>query len=219
MNEIIALIAVKGNSKRIHKKNIRPFHDTNLLQLKLNQIKQVNNIDKIIVSSESKECLDIAKANDVAVHVRDSKYSTSKIPMSEVYSHLASECDGKNIVWIPVTNPLANSEVYEKAIDLYKSMDSKYDCLLSACKFKDYVFYKGKPVGFKPNPWPKSQDLNNLLTLSFVVNIIKRNDMINYGSLVGRKPLFHFLDTIISWDIDFQEDFDFCEMIYKARKN
>ena len=41
--------------------------------------------------------------------------------------------------------------------------------------------------------------------------------MINYGSLVGEKPLFYFIDTITSWDIDFQEDFDFCEMIYKKK--
>lgn len=217
MNEITALIAVKGNSERIHKKNIRPFHDTSLLELKLNQIKQVKNIDKIIVSSESKECLDIARTNGVAVHIRDPKYSTSSVPMSEVYSYLASECEGENIVWIPVTNPLADAQVYEKAIELYKTMDSKYDCLLSVCEFKDYVFYKGKPVGFKPNPWPRSQDLKNLSVLTFVVNIISRADMINYRSLVGRKPLFYYLDRITSWDIDFQEDFDFCEMIYKTR--
>ena len=32
---ITALIAVKGDSERIRQKNIRPFSDTNLLQLKL----------------------------------------------------------------------------------------------------------------------------------------------------------------------------------------
>ena len=116
MDEITAIIAVKGYSERIHKKNIRPFHDTSLLELKLNQIKQVKNIDKIIVTSESKECLDIARTNDVAVHIRDPKYSTSSVPMSEVYSYLASECEGENIVWIPVTNPLADAQVYEKAV-------------------------------------------------------------------------------------------------------
>ena len=219
MDEFIALIAVKGNSQRINNKNIRPFHDTNLLDLKLDQIRKVKNINKIVVSSESNKCLDIARNHGVEIHSRDPYYSTDSVPMSKVYSYLASECDGENVVWVPVTNPLADTQVYEKAIELYKTMDSKYDCLLSACKFKDYVFYKGKPVGFKPNPWPKSQDLNNLLTLSFVVNIIKRNDMINYGSLIGEKPFFYFLDPIISWDIDFQEDFDFCEMIYKVRNN
>ena len=182
MNKMTALIAVKGNSERINKKNIRPFHDTNLLELKLNQIKKVKNIDNIIVSSESDVCLDIAISNNVGVHLRDRKYSTSEVPMSEVYSYLATECEGENIVWIPVTNPLADSPVYEKAIELYYKMDSKYDCLLSARELNDYIFYKEKPIGFKPNPWPRSQDLSDLIALSFVVNILKRKDMINFSS-------------------------------------
>ena len=219
MNEFIALIAVKGDSERIHKKNIRPFHDTSLLELKLNQIKQVKNIDKIIVSSESEECLDIARTNGVNVHIRDLKYSTNSVSMSEVYSYLASECEGESIVWIPVTNPLADTQVYEKAIAVYKTMDSKYDCLLSACDFKDYIFYKGKPVGFKPNPWPRSQDLKDLSVLTFAVNILNRTNMVKWGSLVGKNPLFYYLDVITSWDIDFQEDFDFCEMVYKTRNH
>ena len=45
-------------------------------------------------------------------------------------------------------------------------------------------FYKNKPIGFKPNPWPRSQDLKNLSILSLAVNILKREDMINLGSLV-----------------------------------
>ena len=219
MNQFIGLIAVKGTSARIHKKNIRPFYDTNLLQLKLDQLKKVKNIDEIIVSSESEECLDIAKNNDVTIHKRNPKFSTSNVPMSEVYSYLASECSGENIVWVPVTNPLVNTKIYQDAINLYKLMDSKYDCLLSAVKFKDYLFFKDKPVGFKPNPWPRSQDLSDLSVLSFAVNILKRKDMIKFGSLVGNNPLFYYLDRIISWDIDFQEDFNFCEMIYKKGFN
>jgi N-acylneuraminate cytidylyltransferase len=219
MNQFIGLIAVKGNSDRVRKKNIRPFYDTNLLQLKIKQLKTVENIDEIIVSSESEECLDIAKDNDVTIHKRDPKFSTSDIPMSDVYSYLASECSGENIVWVPVTNPLVNSKIYQEAITQYKLMDSKYDCLLSAVKSKDYLFYKNKPIGFKPNPWPRSQDLSNLSVLSFAVNILKRRDMIKFGSLVGNNPFFYYLDRIVSWDIDFQEDFDFCEMIYKEGFN
>ena len=215
MNQFIGLIAVKGNSERVFKKNIRPFHNTNLLELKIKQLKKVKDLDQIIVSSESKECLDIARKNEVDLHERDPKFSTNDVPMSDVYRYLASEINGENIVWTPVTSPLVNSKIYQNAISKFKSLDSKYDCLLSAVKFNEYLFYKNKPIGFKPNPWPRSQDLKNLSILSLAVNILKREDMINLGSLVGKNPYFYHLDRIVSWDIDFQEDFDFCEMIYK----
>jgi len=220
--KMVALVAAKGSSERVPRKNIRPFHDTNFLELKLNQLKAVKNLNKIIVSSEDEKVLNIARTMDVDIHVRNPKYSTRDISMSKVYSYLASEMKEDIIIWVPVTNPLAESDVYEEAIKVYNSEvygSTKYDCLLSVYEVKDYLFYNGKPVNFKPNPWARSQDLNGLCAMSLVVNILKREDMIKWGSLVGNNPYFFYLDPVISTDVDFQWNFDFCEMVYKKRLN
>ena len=215
--EIVALVPVKGASERIKNKNRRPFYNTNLYELKLNQLKSVKGFANIIVSSENQKILDIAKSKGFDVHARDSKYSTSDIPMSRVYSYIASEIGVDNIAWVNVTNPLAGPEIYEQAIKHYNSMGSEFDCLLSAYKVQDYLFHKEKPVNFQPNPWPKSQDLSEVCALSFVINILKGEDMVKWGSCVGTKPYFFYLDPVISKDVDFQEDFEFCEMIYKQK--
>ena len=151
------------------------------------------------------------------MHVRDPKYSTSEIPMSEVYSFIASEIHGDNIAWINVTNPLAETQIYEEACNLYHKMESKYDCLLSSVALQENVFFNGQPVNFKPYPWPRSQDLKGLNSLTFVINILKRSDMIEWGSCVGNTPYFYDLDKVDSWDIDDQADFDFCEFVYSQR--
>ena len=98
-------------------------------------------------------------------------------------------------------------------------MDYNFDCLLSAYEVKENLFYNGQPVNFKPNPWPKSQDLRGVYAMSFVINILKREDMVKWGSCVGQKPYFYLLDLVTSTDVDFQWDFDFCEMIYRERSN
>ena len=41
--------------------------------------------------------------------------------------------------------------------------------------------------------------------------------MVNWGSCVGNSPYFYYLDRVESWDIDDQEDFDYCEMIYNKK--
>ena len=171
------------------------------------------------MSSESTEVLELAKTYGFNTHKRDPKYSTSDIPMSEVYSYIASEINGENIAWINVTNPLAEAEVYDNAVKKYEQINKEHDCLLSAYELKENIFYNGKPVNFQAYPWPKSQDLKGTFALSFVINILKRKDMIKWGSCVGNRPYLYELNTITSWDIDFQEDFDFCESIYKKRKN
>ena len=215
--EIIGLIPVKGSSERVPMKNLRKFSDSSLFELKLSQLSKARGFEKIIVSSEEDKILSIAEKKGFGVHERDSKYSTSDIPMSDVYSYIASEIEGENIAWINVTNPLADSDCYTNAVNAYRNMDVKYDCLLSVSEVQDYLFHEGYPVNFKPNPWPKSQDLSGVLEMTFVINILKRQDMVKWGSCVGSSPYFYHLSKIESWDIDFQEDFDFCEMVHNKR--
>ena len=60
VNDISAVIPVKANSSRLHNKNILPFNGTNLLINKIETLKKVNNIQEIIVSSDSDEMLKMA---------------------------------------------------------------------------------------------------------------------------------------------------------------
>ena len=216
--EIVGLIPVKGSSERVTMKNLRKFGDTSLFELKLSQLSKARGFREIIVSSESKKILSIAEKKGFSIHERNPKYSTNDIPMSDVYSFIASEIEGENIAWINVTNPLADTNLYTEAARLYNELDNNFDCLLSATNLQENVFYNGVPVNFSPSPWPRSQDLNGLCSLPFVINILNRQDMIRWGSCVGKSPYFYYLNKLESWDIDTQEDFDFCEMIYNKKK-
>jgi N-acylneuraminate cytidylyltransferase len=215
--EIVGLVPVKGNSERVPMKNLRKFSNTSLYELKLEQLSKVVGFEKIIVSSEEEKILSIAEQKGFDIHERDPKYSTSDVPMSDVFSYIASEIEGENIAWINVTNPLADSDCYTNAIKAYREMDDKYNCLLSVSEVQDYLFYEGIPVNFNPYPWPKSQDLSGVLGMTFVINILKRQDMVDWGSCVGSSPFFYLLDKLDSLDIDFQDDFHFCEMVHNKR--
>ena len=215
--EVVGLIPIKGSSERVPMKNLIKFGDTSLYELKLSQLSRASGFKKIIVSSENHKILSIAEKKGFGIHERDPKYSTSDVPMSDVYSNIASEIEGENIAWINATNPLAEAHLYTNAVKLFEQMDSSYDCLLSAINIQENIFYKGVPVNFSPSPWPRSQDLRGLCSLTFVINILKRRDMIKWGSCVGSSPYFYYMDKLDSWDIDTQEDFDFCEMIHNQR--
>ena len=170
--DIIGIIPVKGNSDRVKKKNLRKFANTNLFELKLSQLKKTTKFKSFIVSSENKKVLRIAEKKGFQTHLRDPYYSTSKVPMSEVYSYIASSIDSKYVAWINVTNPLAEAKVYDKAVTIFNKVKTKHDCLLSAVNNYENYFYKGKPVNFKTTPWPISQDLRPLISLQFVINIL-----------------------------------------------
>ena len=214
---VVGIIPVKANSERVKKKNLRKFCNTTLFELKLKQLKKAKKFKSIIVSSENKKVLKIAERHGYETHLRDPYYSTSEVPMSEVYSYIASEVDAEHVAWINVTNPLADSKIYDMAVDQYKKVYKKYDSLLSASKKQENFFYKNKPVNFKPYPWPRSQDLEALISLTFVINILKRKNLAKWGSCVGKKPYFYILDSITAMDIDNKSDFNMCEYFYKKK--
>lgn len=214
---IVAIVPVKGNSVRVKKKNLTKFADSNLFQIKLKQLKKTSCFQKIIISSENKKILDYAKNNGFSTHLRDSYFSTSKVPMSEVYRYIASEVDGEYIAWINATNPLCNEYIYQSAVKKFKKISNNYDCFLSAVKNKQNYFYKNKPINFKRSPWPRSQDLKPLISLPFAISILKRKDMVKWGSCVGKKPFFYFLNPLVATDIDDQSSFKIAELLFKKK--
>ena len=216
-NNIVAIVPVKGNSVRVKKKNLTKFANSNLFKIKLKQLKKTDCFKKIIISSESKKILNYAKKNGFGIHLRDRFFSTSKVPMSDVYKNIASEVDGEYIAWINVTNPLCDEYIYQSAVKKFKTISKNYDCFLSAVKNKQNYFYKNKPINFKRSPWPRSQDLQPLISLPFAISILKRKDMVKWGSCVGKKPFYYFLNSLFSKDIDDQSSFKIAELLYKKK--
>jgi CMP-N,N'-diacetyllegionaminic acid synthase len=212
---ITALIAVKGNSDRVPQKNIRKFASSSLLEIKLKQLESVNIFDKVIVSSESDEVLSIISEFNVTAHKRDPYYSSSFVPMSEVYIHLANLVKTEFIAWIPVTNPLVNEKIYSDAVETFKKMNhEKYDSLLSVHNVQEYLYYKDKPLNFTISPWLRSQDLTGVYGINFAINIISKQNMIKNGATMGIKPKFFLIPKKLSIDIDFMEDFIFAEILF-----
>ncbi len=216
-NNIVAIVPVKGNSVRVKKKNLTKFANSNLFKIKLKQLKKTDCFKKIIISSENKKILNYAKMNGFSIHLRDKFFSTSKVPMSDVYKNIASEIDGEYIAWINVTNPLCDEYIYQSAVKKFKTISKNYDCFLSAVKNKQNYFYKNKPINFKRSPWPRSQDLQPLISLPFAISILKRKDMVKWGSCVGKKPFFYFLNSLVATDIDDQSSFKIAELLYKNK--
>ena len=110
--------------------------------------------------------------------------------MSEVYSYLGSSVTAEHVAWINVTDPLAGSKIYDDAVNFYRKTLDKFDCLLSAIEVREN-FFKKKPLNFPRSPWPRSQDLEPLISLPFVINILKKNNLVKWGSCVEKTLLLY----------------------------
>lgn len=207
---LTAIVPVREGSRRLKDKNISPFGDSNLLIHKLKQLKKVNLIKKIVVSSDSKKMLDIAsQINGVSTHFRSKEFSDEiSQPFGSVVKHIASNVSGDHILWAPVTAPLVTEKIFHDAILKYfEVINDNFDSLISVEVIKRYIWEETGPLnyelGLKHVP---SQDLPELYFVTDGIIIAKRLDMIRWSYFHGVNPYKYRLDKIASVDIDDELD-------------
>lgn len=215
---IKALVAVRSGSQRVVNKNIRPFGDSSLLEIKLEQLKRIPELDGIIVNSNDDTMLEIAAQKGCETVKRDEFYASSSVNMSDVYKNMAENFNGDVIAYINVTNPLLKDETISKAIQLYQNECDKFDSLNSAHLIKEFLFQDNRPINYDLKNQPRSQDLPDIAALNFAINIIGRDKMIQCKNVVGERPRIYIIDELEATDIDNEIDFSFAEFVYNVRR-
>ena len=209
------LIPVRSGSVRVKNKNIKPFAGSNLLSIKIEQMKRIHGIDGIIVNSNSDEMLHIAESLGVETVKRDEYFASNTVSMNEVYQNMAENCQCDTIIFADVTNPLIKDETVDSCIKTYFQNLDKYDSLATVNEVKQFMWLDNKPINYNANNKPKSQDLPDIVALNHAVCIIPRKLMISKRDIVGYKPNLYKIDTVEATDIDNNIDFEFAEFIYK----
>ncbi len=216
MGKVIkAVIPVRAGSQRVKNKNIRPFAESSLLEIKIKQLQKVSGLDGIVVNSDSDEMLDIAKNLGAETFKRDSYYASFKVPINEVYKYIAQNTQADVIVYANATNPLLKNVSVSNAIEKFLNKNPIYDTLNSAHLIKEFLWLNNKPINYDLCNMPRSQDLPDICALNFAFNIFERNYAIEKSSIVGENPILFLLDEIEAIDIDNEIDFEFAEYMYK----
>jgi len=132
-----AVVAVRKGSQRVPNKNVKDFGDTNLLEMKLNVLKKVSGIDKIVVNSDCDKMLEVGKKFGVDTHKREEYYASSECSNSEFHKHIGETTEGDTIFLAPVCSPFVSVESHEKGIEYYN--DTKYDSVTSVSTIKNHL--------------------------------------------------------------------------------
>lgn len=214
-DKLVAVIPVRKGSQRVKNKNLKKFGDSNLLTIKIETLKKVKRINKIVVNTDSEEAINIAKKNNVEFKKREIYYASSECTNSEFWSNIAENTKSEFIIFTNCTSPLVKVETYDKIIDSFDISYPTHDSINTVSELKEYLYLNEKPLNFNPDKALNSQDLPNVKKLNFAVNIIKRNTMFKKKSLVGYNPGFYSLNEIESLDINTNFEFEFAEFLYK----
>lgn len=211
-----AVIPIRTGSQRVKDKNLRPFGDTTLLELKIRNLIRVPEIDRIIINTNSEAAINIVKnlnSERISYQRREEYYASSQCSGSEFFQHLGEVTNTDIFVYTPCTSPFISPKTISKCIQKYHC-SLNCDCIATVSLVKEFLWLEGNPINYDPKNAPNSQDLPNVTALNFGVTVTSRKDLIENRNIIGKRPQFVITSDIEAIDIDTPLDFYVAEQIY-----
>lgn len=215
---ITAIIPVKENSKRLPGKNILPFGSSNLLIHKIEQLKQVEEITDIVVSSDSDIMLEMAEKTNVKALKRPEKYANESVPFGNFLDYLCTVLPNDHILWACVTSPLVEPYLYKKAIKLYfEKLEEGYDSLITLQPLQSFYFDKQGPLNFKTGLSHKNSEfLEPIYHFTNGINLAPKKKIVEWHYNFGPNPYKLMVDKREAIDIDDVYDYIYAKALFDS---
>ena len=158
---ITAFIHAKGHSDRLANKNTRILGDKPLFCHAVENAKNANLVDRVVVDSDSDEILDIAKAYGVTAFKRPGTLATNMTTGDDLAYWEAQNYKGSFIMLQVVpTSPFITSQTIDTAIDILLQC-KEVNSVIGVRREKMYKWENDKPT--YGNKIPNSNELNDTI--------------------------------------------------------
>lgn len=157
--KVVAIIIARGGSKSIPRKNVLLFKGKPLVAWPIDLAKSISRIDRVIVSTEDEEIMEVAKKYGAEIPFkRPLELAQDETPTLPVLQHCVKYLEEKEeyradiVVLFYPTSPLLKKERVEEALDLFE----KTDCNSVVSATRDWGRYwrldeeSGKYLTFYP---------------------------------------------------------------------
>ena len=121
--------------------------------------------------------------------------------------------DGDIYVNAHATSPFAKPETIDDCVNHVAS--GEYDCAFCAEAFRTFMWRDGTPINFNPDCFPRTQDLPIIYGETSIAYVFTRESFLTHNRRLGSYPYIREVGKIEAMDIDYPEDFEICNAIYK----
>ena len=213
--DICGVIATRKDSKRVKYKSVRKFGTSNLSVIKIDQALKIKKFKNIYFSSDIPELNKYALKKGLILIKRPKKF-LGKSTISDIAPFLAKNIKENHICFLVNTCPLLKDSTLINAMNLYKKLNfSKHDSLSTFEIIRDYLWNKKKPINYKLEKQPMSQNLSGIFKFIPALSIMSKRLIIKYKNVLGKKPYKMNIERPESFDIDTIYDFKLAELYYK----
>jgi CMP-N-acetylneuraminic acid synthetase len=222
-DSVTAFLPCRKGSERVAKKNTRPFGPfrSGLLEIKISQLLECNDIDEIVLSTNDEEIIDFAVRlghYKIRIHRRDENLSTNVTSTDELINHANELITSGHILWTHVTSPFVGARVYSDIIASYRNALMRgHDSLMTTTKLHAFLWGENGPVNYDRTleKWPRTQTIKPIHEINSAAFLAPVDIYRRHNDRIGLCPLLYPLDRLCGFDIDWEEDFTLAELLLK----
>lgn len=222
----LGLIVGRAGSKRLPGKHLLLLDGKPLLAWTLEAALGAKVLEKIIISTDSQEMMDVAATYGVEVPFnRPAELSGDFASPLDVVRHAVQFCKERgevfdSVVLLQPTSPFRTSRHIDESVALHYQTGA--DTTTSVCPAREHAYYQGEVrnnefVPFSPGKY--DQPRHNL-PAAFIENgsvyVLSVSD-IELNRFYGKKVAAYCMNEFDSVDIDTMHDFNYAEFLLQCR--
>jgi len=217
----LAIIPARGGSKRLPRKNVLSLNGKPLISWSIEAGLKSKYIDKVIVTSDDDEILDLAKEFSADIIRRPSDLASDTATTFMAIAHTIKNLEEYDyIVLLQPTSPLREEKHIDEAIVLLNKKNA--DAVISVCEMDHSPLWSNtlddslSMRGFLKEEVlnKRSQDLETFYRLNGSIYICKTEKLLEEKSFFLKENIYAYLmDRKSSIDIDEEIDFKIASVL------
>lgn len=217
----LAIIPARGGSKRLPRKNVLKLAGKPLLAWSIDAALKSKYIDKVVVTSDDREILDISEKFGAEIIIRPDELASDTATSFDAIKHVVENKDYFDfIILLQPTSPLRKTKQIDEAVELLEK--KKADAVVSVCEMDHSPLWSNTlPESGNMDLFvdakiknKRSQDLEKYYRLNGAIYICNTDKLIGEKSFFLSNNIYAYkMDRIRSIDIDEKIDFKFAEIL------
>lgn len=220
----LVIIPARGGSKRLPRKNVLNLCGKPLIAYSIESALKSKYVNKVVVSSDDDEILDISKKFGADTIKRPIDLASDTATTFDAIEHTVNNIEKYDyVVLLQPTSPCRNEKHIDEAINLLYSKDA--DAVISVCEMEHSPLWSnvlpenGNMKNFLKNEVlnKRSQDLEKYYRLNGAIYICKTEKLLENKGFFLKDNIFAYkMSRESSIDIDEEIDFIIAKTIMKS---
>ena len=226
-SQAVAIIPARGGSKRLPRKNVLPFNGRPIIEYTIEAALESGCFDRVIVSSEDDEILEVASGAGAEIDRRSNELSGDAATVVDVCAEFLQResSDGRGyarLAALYATSPMRNAEDIRSTMSLLD--EACCDFAVAATQYSHYAHQAlsfSKDQSVKPL-WPESYEkrpaeIGEVVAGNGSTYCAKVEPFLKLRSFMGPSTRAHVMPMSRSIDIDTIDDFHLSECLQRMQ--